>query len=110
MAEQAVTVGNDKIKEIEEKDALKRMETIKKLVPKSVNDTLKELKLSKYASNITTNFSISEEEVINKLKTEWDNYLDTNKPTIDMTEYLDNNKCFVWHSFWDSILNSIFIY
>eukprot|EP01084_Bolivina_argentea_P053053 97394_1 len=103
----------DSILEIEEKDALKRMETIKQLVPKSVRDTLEHLKLSKYILfNLYRSFQISESEVINRLKTEWKNYLSLNKPSIDanITEYIHNNKHNVWHSFWNLIFDSIFIY
>eukprot|EP00483_Globobulimina_turgida_P011322 UN11344 len=67
-----LNIAKDQIKETEEKDALKRIETIKKLITKSVNDTLLELKLGKYQGKIRYFNKISENEVVNKLKNEWD--------------------------------------
>eukprot|EP01084_Bolivina_argentea_P142725 250703_1 len=81
MAEQIVTPSQDqqtawfdlakqKIQNKEQAKALQRINELKHLIIKSVNDTLVELKLHKYDGNITY-FKLSSDEVIQRLGNEW---------------------------------------
>mmetsp|Transcript_36635 Transcript_36635/g.60311 ORF Transcript_36635/g.60311 Transcript_36635/m.60311 type:complete len:341 (-) Transcript_36635:83-1105(-) len=123
----AVRLGaaKNKIKEKQCRIITLCMNITKKLVGKSVNDTLKEIKLCEYAGAITYCSNVSETEVLQRLCVEWDEQKlnEWRGPNLDAADMNDDiafekaalefgaeNAIHINHVFWELMLRELFAY